>query len=677
MSVSKIILALACITLASVQAFSAAAKFAPAVVYGSGASGANSVVAFDVNLDGFPDIVVATNSGVSVLLNNGDGTFGASTTYETGGPMSNAVAVADVNNDGVPDIVVTNMCTETTGCSGVAVLLGRGDGTFQSAVGYASGGLETGEVAVADVNGDGAADLVLTSNCQLFTCAGGTITLLLNNGDGTFKPFTTLSDSKGPVAIADMNGDGHPDLVTGSGVMLGVGDGTFQSANSQVAAGALSITLADLNGDGNQDVVSVLPTGIAVQLGNGDGTLQAQVKYTTGGANPLWIAIADLNGDNIPDLAVVNECSAVTKGVCSNAGTVGVLAGNGDGTFKAAVAFSTGGKLGTSVSVADVNQDGKIDLVVANACANASDCATSNGSTAVLLNNYLAVTTIKVTTSQTPVLPNQSVSFTATITSTASGSGVLNGSPVTFTEGTTTLGTAPTVNGVASLTTSFSKTGYQIVVATYQGDLFHNASHSSVVELVDGYPTSVALNSTLNPANFGQTVTFTAVVTSSGGITPTGTVTFRNGTAFVGTGTLDGTGMATVSTARLLPGTSSITASYNGDSLNAKSTSSAFVETVNQAQLTMTLSSNSASNTSPSGQRVVFTATLSSNGSVPGGTVSFSVNGTTLGSGRLVSGAATLSTTALPVGTDVVTATFTGNADYTDASASVTQTVTP
>src|SRR5579863_3459369 len=97
-------------------------------MYSSAVAGANSVQAIDVNGDGFPDIIIATNNGVTVMLNNGDGTYGPPMNYSTGALLSNAVVVMDVNGDGFPDIVTTNMCTsEPPGCYGIAVLLNNGN----------------------------------------------------------------------------------------------------------------------------------------------------------------------------------------------------------------------------------------------------------------------------------------------------------------------------------------------------------------------------------------------------------------------------------------------------------------------------------------------------------------------------------------------------------------------
>jgi hypothetical protein len=121
----------------------------------------------DVNGDGKPDLVVANqaSSTVSVLLGNGDGTFQPAVSYSPGGIFSDSVAVADVNGDGNPDLLVAISCASSTGdCSGlVGVLLGNGDGTFQPAVTYGSGGQVADSVAVADLNGDGKPDLLFAT----------------------------------------------------------------------------------------------------------------------------------------------------------------------------------------------------------------------------------------------------------------------------------------------------------------------------------------------------------------------------------------------------------------------------------------------------------------------------------------------------------------------------------
>ncbi len=105
---------------------------------------------------------------VSVLLGNGDGTFQTAVSYNSGGESATSIAVADVNGDGNPDLLVANECDSSGNCLNggvVSVLLGNGDGTFQAAVSYNSGGYEAYSIAVADVNGDGYPDLLVANDC--------------------------------------------------------------------------------------------------------------------------------------------------------------------------------------------------------------------------------------------------------------------------------------------------------------------------------------------------------------------------------------------------------------------------------------------------------------------------------------------------------------------------------
>jgi len=185
--------------------------------------------------------------------------------------------------------------------------------------------------------------------------------------------------------------------------------------------------------------------------------------------------------------------------------------------------------------------------------------------------------------------------------------------------------------------------------------------------------TTTTLSPSLNPSAYGESVTFTAQVSTTGQNPPTGTVTFKNGATTLATGQLNSTGVSVLTTSKLPVGSEPLTATYNGDSSNSKSESPVLSQVVNQATITMTLTSSP--NPSTAGQTVTFTANVSSTGSLPRGTVAFRYKGHTLGSGAIVNGVATYSTNKLPVGSEVITATYAGNADYSPASASVTQTV--
>jgi hypothetical protein len=331
------------------------------------------------------------------------GATGASTplflpvvTYDPGG-QSFSVAVADVNGDGNPDLLVTNAGFVE---GSIGVLLGRGDGTFRPVVTYDSGGSLAYSVAVADVNGDGKPDL-LVANCGpigINTCGfgNGVMGVLLGNGDGTFQPVVTYASGgigAVSVAVADVNGDGKPDLLVANecgtssnclpgsvGLLLGNGDGTFQAATAfEVGSAIDSIAVADVNGDGKQDLLvggGGENNNVGVLLGNGDGTFQPVVTYSSGGNTALSVAVADVNGDGKPDLLVGNQCDESIN--CAH-GLVGVLLGKGDGTFQSAVSYDAGGTGAWSVAVADVNGDGKPDLVIAIAFYNTVAVLLGNG----------------------------------------------------------------------------------------------------------------------------------------------------------------------------------------------------------------------------------------------------------------------------------------------------------
>jgi hypothetical protein len=294
----------------------------------------------DLNHDGKPDLVVsdAQSNTVSVLLNNGDGTFQAPRQFAVGAysiPVASqgyvpnvgrAVAAADVNRDGIPDLIVTNYAS-----GDVSVLLGRGDGTFAPERRFDA---TTGAfaLAVGDVNGDGNPDLVVVGS----TGGPGKIAVLLGRGDGRFQPPLLLASpltDPNPIAsiqIADLNRDGRLDLVVAGHddpnihVLLGNGDGTFRAApNIPLSASALAV--ADLNNDGIPDIVSAyFNKTVSYNLGRGDGTFQ-DAQQLMGGQTPFSLAVADFGStltqagaaglgppDGIPDLLVAASGVSLT-----------------------------------------------------------------------------------------------------------------------------------------------------------------------------------------------------------------------------------------------------------------------------------------------------------------------------------------------------------------------------
>ena len=193
------------------------------------------------------------------------------------------------------------------------------------------------------------------------------------------------------------------------------------------------------------------------------------------------------------------------------------------------------------------------------------------GSTSAALMEYIesAVTKTVVTTSGSPSFVGQPVTFTATVTSTHGT--IPDGELVTFFDGKTAIGTGATASGVATFVTSSLKAETHTIKAAYPGDDTFEPSSGLVKQVVDKYPTTTTLSSSPNPSQLGQTVTFTATVTSAGP-TPTGKVEFKDGTKEIKSVTLSG-GVATLTTSKLAVGSHSITAEYTGDDDSAESTS--------------------------------------------------------------------------------------------------------
>ena len=199
--------------------------------------------------------------------------FGAATSYPVGTSPA-AVVTGDFNGDGKLDIAVAN-----TGSGSVSILLGNGDGTFKAAMNFNTGNSPS-VVAVGDFNGDGKLDLALFQPGAPQSLRAGSVSILLGNGDGTFQAARTqaLDSSAFVMVVADFNRDMKSDLAVGDNghvdIFIGNGDGTFQPAKSNPVPfdSGDAMAVADFNGDLKPDLAVTLENGVQILLGNGDGT---------------------------------------------------------------------------------------------------------------------------------------------------------------------------------------------------------------------------------------------------------------------------------------------------------------------------------------------------------------------------------------------------------------------
>jgi FG-GAP-like repeat/FG-GAP repeat len=321
---------------------------------------AKTVVVGDFNGDHQPDLAVGcgfpSGDGISILLGNPDGTFQPFTDFPVNQNPAD-LAVADMNGDGIQDLVTADGQFDN---NSVAVLTGVGDGTFGPARVFTAGGQSPVAVAVADFNSDGRPDVV-TADSKGDT---GTIALYRGNGDGTLQaaPALVVPGGAGQIAAADVNGDGIPDLaVSSSGhvtVFLGNGNGSFGNPMPTPSInGPGAVVIRNLNPGVDQfpDLIVSTGSGINILLGNGDGTFGTPTVLAAG-TSPNWVAVDDFNNDGKLDLAVAED---------SNSAGVYILLGNGDGTFGTATPVSAGGN-SSFLLTGDFNKDGKRDLAVLN-----------------------------------------------------------------------------------------------------------------------------------------------------------------------------------------------------------------------------------------------------------------------------------------------------------------------
>jgi FG-GAP-like repeat len=358
---------IAAITLLLVGAGTAASgqQFRKAVYYGTGKNtGPYAVVSAHLTNSGHLDLAFADYAGdsVSILLGNGDGTFQSPIKFSV--PAAFALAVGDFNDDGNADLAVVESAGNQFGF--LQILIGEGNGKFQKGELYQLG-IEPTSAATADFSGDGHLDLAVANNGG--QSGKGRVMVFAGTGKGIFKTPVTYKMAGAPWGIAarDLNGDHSPDLaVTNLGgyvsILLNDGTGKFLKPVTYSATGGevVDVKIADLRNNGKQDlVIANLSAGMIVLLNKGNGTFGKPAIYRPCAgkcsAGPEACTVADFNLDGKLDVA----CSA-------NVDDSYLFYGKGDGTFGTAIAIANTIKNqgGFSIASGDFNNDKAPDLAV-------------------------------------------------------------------------------------------------------------------------------------------------------------------------------------------------------------------------------------------------------------------------------------------------------------------------
>ena len=339
----------------------------------------SGVTAADLNGDGRPDLVVANTGSDSLTILLNDGTGGFTTLAPFSLVQATSTIAADLNGDGKTDLVVIEPDFGLAPI-GMVVLLGNGDGTFQQPL-PVSGCAAAAGVQVADLNGDGIPDLAAT--CLILgrfgIPTGAYLLILTGNGDGTFGAGAQYFLGLTPWAvltIGDFNQDGKPDVAVATGTTLTAflnnGKANFKpiTSNGQPWNYAPAIVVGDFNGDGvldlaisGQSAANLQLSIVAVLLGSGDGTFQTAPTLPTTGAGQL--VAMDLNGDGHVDL--VEGLSALV-----------FFAGRGDGTFAAGYPFGGSGSIGSALALADFTDSGVMGFAGVNDLGTPSGEANGN-----------------------------------------------------------------------------------------------------------------------------------------------------------------------------------------------------------------------------------------------------------------------------------------------------------
>jgi hypothetical protein len=562
----------------------------------------------DFDRDGDADLAVVNQDGsnVKIFTGAGNGTFAAGTTYPAG-TLPHSVAVTDFTGDGKLDLAVAN-----SGTDDVSFLAGNGDGTFDAAIQVGAGDGPRGvigvvqdsgqlpvlvianelsdnltlragasfcttncgqyaaavseyanasprQAAVADFNRDGKPDLVVPES------GSTTVRFLHGNGNGGFSTGGVMgATAPESVAVGDFNRDGITDVAVAQNHSLlivrhGAADGTYPgTASPNLGSASIDIATADFNLDGKLDLAALRASGasaVGTFLGSGTGSFGSVYDVNVTATAPKALTIADLNRDGKPDIVTANGGHS----------SITVALGNGDGSFTVLPYHIVGGNA-RDVVITDMNKDGKPDAVVARGTNTlmvlfgAGDGTFSSSVTTTLTGDPYGLTVVENEYYPTVLAALETTSELARVSYLADSSEFIKS---TFTAGT---------GAAAVAAVDLNRDGRLDAVVS-------NISATNISILLNYCSSEVQLETSANPS-YSPPVFTATVGGASALIGPTGTVTFKDGDAVLATVGLSGAYEAAYHAFAMTIGSHPITATYNGDSIYAPSTSEVLNQTI-------------------------------------------------------------------------------------------------
>lgn len=673
---------------------------------GVAVDGAGNVYIADTNNNVIREVNLATNTIATVAGNGSPGYAGdgsAATSAELNSPEGIAVDaagnlyIADTGNNAIREVNATTGVMTTiagTGAEGFS-----GDGSLATAAQLSAPfgvALDaSGNLYIADSGNNRVREVNATTGVITTIAGSGSSGYEGDSGQATqaelYSPLGVACDPAGNVYIADARNyvirkvsaaTGVITTVAGDNAISVYGDGKsdFTYGNGQngenfpgsgIATGAGIYAPYGLAVDqaGNLLIAEYFDHIVRKVAANAATLFFQTEQWENQVSGPQKQTVENDGNEALSFSALTSDANAATDtGSTTTCSTTATVAVNAQCTVGAEFAPTTSGNpVVGNVSVTGNPADSPMDIAVVGQ--------------ALGLNGAI----MTLTSSQNPSAYGQTVNLNVTVAQDPSSTEGTPTGTVAYTDKfqgtTTTLGTEQlNGSGNATLPISTLAVGTHVITANYGGDTYYSASSSNTVAQVVQEQVTVALTSSSpnDTSTLGSTVTFTATVAVSGGVAAAGTVSFYDGATYLGSGTLNGGGVATYTTANLPVGSNSMTAAFT-DSNNVSATSAPLKQIVKQqTTTTLTASANPASY----GTAVSFTAVVTATGTVtPTGTVTFYDGGTQIGTGTLTAAgtataSATFQTSSLSAAAHTITATYGGDADnFTSTSAGLTETV--